>query len=160
MKICAIAAVSKNNVIGKDDELPWDLPKDLEHFRSTTMGYPIIMGRKTFDSFPNPLPNRQHIVLTRNNSLSSSNEKVTYVNSVDDALNKSQQYTEEIVFIIGGQSIYELFFDEIDSMILTHVYNEYKGDTFFPEFDKHNWDTKTVKETNKFKIIKYIRKNL
>ncbi len=157
MNICAIAAVSENNVIGKDGSLPWDLPGDLEHFRSTTTGHSMIMGRKTFDSFPKPLPNRKHIVLTRSNKLNNSNEQVVYVNSVEEALDEVK---DDKVFIIGGQSIYELFFDRLDTMILTHVHKKYDGDTYFPIFDENNWEKTIIDETNKFTIIKYNKKNL
>lgn len=157
MNICAIAAVSENNVIGKDGDLPWKLPGDLEHFRSTTMGHPIIMGRKTFDSFPNPLPNREHIVLTRNESLSSSDSKVTYVNSVDEAIKISKKYNKDKLFVIGGQSIYKLFFEQLDEMILTHVKDTYEGDTYFPEFDVDNWNSELVDEKEDFHIVYYYR---
>jgi len=139
MDICAIAAVSENGVIGKDGELPWHYPEDLEHFRKTTVNNPIIMGRKTFDSFPNPLPDRTHIVLTTNKALNSKNESVYYVNSPDEALDISKSITNDTAYIIGGQTIYELFFDELDSMILTEINKEYDGDTYFPEFDIDNW---------------------
>lgn len=157
MNICAIAAVSENNVIGKDGNLPWKLPGDLEHFRSTTMGHPIIMGRKTFDSFPNPLPNREHIVLTRNESLISSDSKVTYVNSVDEAIKISKKYNKDKLFVIGGQSIYKLFFEQLDEMILTHVKDTYEGDTYFPEFDVDNWNSELVDEKEDFHIVHYYR---
>jgi len=157
MNICAIAAISENNVIGKDGDLPWKLSEDLEHFRSTTMGHPIIMGRKTFDSFPNPLPNREHIVLTRNESLSSSDSKVTYVNSVDEAIKISKKYNKDKLFVIGGQSIYKLFFEQLDEMILTHVKDTYEGDTYFPEFDVDNWNSELVDEKEDFHIVHYYR---
>jgi len=158
MNICAIAAISENNVIGKDGDLPWKLPKDLEHFRSTTTGHPMIMGRKTFDSFPSPLPDREHIILTRNESLNSSNEQVNYVNSVDEAINLANEITNKNTsFIIGGQSIYELFFDYLDEMILTHVHGEYDGDTHFPEFDTENWNEELVMREGRFNIIRYYK---
>lgn len=158
MKICAIAAVSKNNVIGKDGNLPWDLPEDLKHFRSTTINSPLIMGRKTFDSFPSPLPDREHIILTRNESLNSSNEKVNYVNSVDEAINLANEITNDKVYVIGGQSIYELFFDYLDTMILTHIHQKYNGDTHFPEFEVKNWNKNIITRKEKFIIVYYDRK--
>lgn len=158
MNICAIAAISENNVIGKDGDLPWELPEDLEHFRSTTTGHPMIMGRRTFDSFPSPLPNREHIILTRDESLNSSNEQVKYVNSADEAVNLAEKITnKDKTFIIGGQSIYELFFDYFNEMILTHVHGEYDGDTYFPEFTIENWNEEFVSQGEKFDIIHYYK---
>ncbi len=159
MNICAITAISKNNVIGKDGDLPWVLPEDLEHFRDTTIGHPMIMGRKTFDSFPSPLPDREHIILTRDESLNSSHEQVEYVNSVDEAINLANEITnKDKTFIIGGQSIYELFFEYFDEMIITHVHGEYEGDTYFPEFNLDNWDKEITTKKEKFDIVFYYKK--
>lgn len=165
MDICAIAAVAENGIIGKDGELPWHYPKDLEHFKYSTMNKPIIMGRKTFDSFPNPLPDRTHIVLTRNKSLDDSNDSVYYVNTPDEAIDLAQSITDDTAYIIGGQTIYELFFDDLDSMLLTEINKEYEGDTYFPEFDSDNWVNINLNyvEGEKFyhkdyNIVKYIRR--
>lgn len=162
MNICAIAAVAKNGVIGKDGELPWHYPKDLEHFKDTTVNNPIIMGRKTFDSFPNPLPNRTHIILTTDDSLRDKSNNINYVNTPNEALNLAKSITDDTTYIIGGQTIYELFFEDLDCMILTEINKEYNGDTYFPEFDLDNWKSTDYDESQQFShddydIVKYIR---
>lgn len=155
MKICSIAAVSNNGVIGSDGSLPWHYPKDLEHFRDTTENNVIIMGRKTYDSFPEPLDNRYHIVLTRDTSLDSPFDDVEYVNSVDEAIALAESMEDEISYVIGGQSIYKLFFTHIDEMILTEIDKEYDGDTYYPEFDTEEWHTNILERYDEFDIVKY-----
>lgn len=158
MNICAIAAVAKNGVIGKDGELPWHYPNDLKHFRSTTINHPIIMGRKTFDSFPNPLPDRTHIVLTKNKELEHSNDSVYYVHTVDDALNIAESVEKDTVYIIGGRTIYDLFFDYLDELILTEINEEYNGDTYFPEFNAEQWNSISLDKYNdNYNIVLYYK---
>ncbi len=157
MKICSIAAVANNGVIGSDGSLPWHYPKDLEHFRDTTEDNVIIMGRKTYDSFPEPLDNRYHIVLTRDTSLDSSVDDVEYVNSVDEAIKLARVVGGDEVYVIGGEAIYELFFEYIEEMVLTEINKEYNGDRYYPEFDKENWESDLIEQYDEFEIIRYYR---
>jgi|AntDeeMetagen681_2_1112603.scaffolds.fasta_scaffold16082_3 dihydrofolate reductase len=157
MNICAIAAVAENGVIGKDGELPWHYPEDLEHFRDITMNNPIIMGRKTFDSFPEPLPNRTHIVLTKNESLEHDDDSIRYVNTPEEALKFAESITNNTSYIIGGRTIYELFFDDLDSMIISEIHADYDGDTYFPTFDSKNWNVEYMRESDDFDIAYYKR---
>ena len=134
MILSLIAAMDKNRLIGKDNNLPWHLPADLQHFKSVTMDKPILMGRKTYDSIGRPLPGRQNIVITRNDI---KIEGVTVVNSIDEAISAANNAEE--VMVIGGSSIYELVLPEVQRMYLSFVEGEFEGDAWFPEFDENEW---------------------
>ena len=134
MIISLVAAVSENRVIGKDNALPWNLPADLRHFKELTIGKPVIMGFKTFESIGKPLSNRTNIVLCK--------EKVeipgcTVVHSIEEALQAVGNAEE--VMIIGGGSVYAQFLPKADRMYLTRVHAEVEGDTYFPEFNQDEW---------------------
>ena len=134
--ITIIVAAAENNAIGKDNDLIWSLPNDLKRFKKLTSGHSIIMGRKTFDSFPGLLPNRKHIVISRNKNISFSDE-VTVVNNFEDAIRETGD--DENPFIIGGGQIYKLAMDIVDKIELTRVHEEFKADTFFPKIDENKW---------------------
>ena len=134
--ITIIVAAAENNAIGKDNDLTWSLPNDLKRFKKLTSGHSIIMGRKTFDSFPGLLPNRKHIVISRNKNISFS-DKVTVVNNFEDAIRETGD--DENPFIIGGGQIYKLAMDLGDKIELTRVHEEFKADTFFPKIDEDKW---------------------
>ena len=134
--ITIIVAAAENNAIGKDNDLIWSLPNDLKRFKKLTSGHSIIMGRKTFDSFPGLLPNRKHIVISRNKNISFS-DKVTVVNNFEDAIRETGD--DENPFIIGGGQIYKLAMDLGDKIELTRVHEEFKADTFFPKIDEDKW---------------------
>lgn len=139
MKVSLIVAVSDNNVIGKDNDLIWHLPKDMKFFKETTQGHFVIMGRKNFESIPHkyrPLPNRTNVVITRQASYQA--EGCIIVNSIEEALVKARESNDTEAFIIGGGQIYELALKNelVDRIYLTRVHKEYDGDTFFPELSK------------------------
>jgi len=134
MILSLIAAMDNNRLIGKDNDLPWHLPADLQHFKSVTMNKPILMGRKTYDSIGRPLPGRQNIVITRSDI---EIEGVTVVNSIDEAIVAAKDAEE--VMVIGGSSIYELVLPEVQRMYLSYVEGEFEGDAWFPEFDENEW---------------------
>ena len=134
--ITIIVAAAENNAIGKDNDLIWSLPNDLKRFKKLTSGHSIIMGRKTFDSFPGLLPNRKHIVISRNKNISFSDE-VTVVNNFEDAIRETGD--DENPFIIGGGQIYKLAMDLGDKIELTRVHEEFKADTFFPKINEDKW---------------------
>jgi dihydrofolate reductase len=135
MKVSIIAAIAKNNVIGKDNKLPWNLPADLKHFRELSLGKPVIMGQKTFESIGKPLPNRINIVLSLDNNFAPTGCFV--VRSIKGALEKAGDAKE--VIIMGGASIYEQFLPLADKMYLTLIDETFEGDAFFPEFDWADW---------------------
>ena len=134
--ITIIAAASQNNALGKDNNLLWHLPEDFKRFKQITTGHYIIMGRKTFESFPKPLPNRTHIIITRQSEYIA--QGCIVVNSLEDAV-KSAPKNEE-VFIIGGAQIYEQSLQFADKIDLTRVHAKLDADAFFPDFDTSEWD--------------------
>lgn len=133
MKLALIAAVAENGVIGKDNDLIWRISDDLKRFKRLTTGHHIIMGRKNFESFPKKLPNRTHVILTRDKNYSA--EGCLVVHSFEEALRVCS--AEEKVFVIGGAEIYRLALaaNAVDELNITHVHNSFDGDTFMPEID-------------------------
>jgi dihydrofolate reductase len=130
MEIIIIAAMARNRIIGKDGIMPWHIPEELRLFKKTTMGYPMIMGRKTFESFPAPLPGRRHIVLSRNKNYRPPGGE--YAASMAEALRLCGQ--AEKVFLIGGADIFEQGFEVATSIRLTLLEREVEGDVTFPNF--------------------------
>ena len=131
-----IVAASENNAIGKNNKLIWDLPDDLKRFKSLTSGHYIIMGRKTFDTFPKLLPNRTHIVVSNKKNLNVPDE-VIVVNNISDAIEISKNDSNP--YIIGGGQIYKLGINLVDKIELTRVHNTFEADTFFPELNLNKW---------------------
>jgi dihydrofolate reductase len=131
MGLSLIVARASNGVIGKDNQLPWHLPADLKHFKAITMGKPIVMGRKTFESIGRPLPGRQNIVVTRNPDFTASG--ITVVHSVEAAITAANE-TEEIM-IIGGTELYKLSLPLADRIYLTDIQQDFDGDAHFPSLD-------------------------
>jgi dihydrofolate reductase len=132
MILSLIAATGKNNELGKDNKLLWDLPADMRHFRETTSGHPVIMGRKTFESIGRPLPNRRNIVLSRSSEHYQA-PGCENSGSVEEILESFKNSNEE-VFVIGGAQIYKLFLPHAHRLYLTKVGGEFDADAFFPEF--------------------------
>jgi len=160
MIISLIAAMDKNRLIGIENSLPWYLPADFNHFKKVTMGKPIVMGRKTFESIGKPLPGRKNIVISRTGL---NAEGVTTVDSIEKAL--AEVTDENEVMVIGGASFYEQMIDRADRMYLTHVDAECEGDSWFPEIDMADWEIEgeesysaDEKNNYSFKIITYQRK--
>lgn len=133
--ITLIAAAAENNALGKDKDLVWHLPDDFKRFKKLTTGHHIIMGRKTFESFPKPLPNRTHVIITRQKDYNP--EGAVVVHSLVKALEIAQ--LDEQPFIIGGGEIYELSMNKADKIELTRVHGTFEADTFFPEIDPNKW---------------------
>ncbi len=137
MILTSIAAVAQNGTIGHDNELIWHLPDDLKHFKKLTKGHTIIMGRKTWESIgAKPLPQRRHVIITRNFDYEAEGAEV--VCTIDEALELAK--TDDKVFIVGGGEIYKLAMPYINRMELTIVHHDFAGDTSFPEFDENQWE--------------------
>ena len=134
-KIYLVAAVASNGVIGKDGHLPWKLPEDLKHFKRLTLGHPVIMGRRTWESLPQPLAGRQNIVVTRNGALAGRGAEVA--SSLADAL--ARVALPEPAFVIGGAQLYAAALARAATLYLTEIAREYDGDTTFPPFDRSAW---------------------
>lgn len=134
--ITMIAAAAENNALGKDNDLVWHLPDDFKRFKALTTGHYILMGRKTFESFPKLLPNRTHVVITRQKDYCPEGCIVT------DSLEKAIEIAgnDPQPFIIGGGEIYKQGMDKADLIELTRVHGEFDADTFFPEIDEDEWE--------------------
>lgn len=139
MHIALVAAMANNRVIGKDGDMPWHLPGELQYFKEITMNKPIIMGRKTFESIGRPLPGRTNIVLTRNPQ--GLPESVKVADSPDKALAIAEQsgHNTDEAMVIGGGQIYELFMPVASRMYLTHIDLDVEGDTWFPQWSESHW---------------------
>lgn len=162
--ITLIAAAAENNALGKNNDLLWHLPDDFKRFKTITTGHSIIMGRKTFESFPKPLPNRNHIIITRDKKYTTSFANCFIVYSLDEALAFTK--TEQTVFIIGGGEIYALGIEKANKIELTRVHHSFKADAFFPEINAKNWEitheeyhAKDEKHTYDFTYITYVRRS-
>ncbi len=141
MEISLIVALGSNRVIGIDGELPWHLPDDLRWFKAATLGKPVVMGRKTYDSIGKPLPKRPNIVVTRNPDFTAPG--VSVCGNIDDALNLAAEEAKALgvkeVMVIGGGDIFSLAMRRADRMYLTEVDITAEGDAFFPEYDPSDW---------------------
>jgi dihydrofolate reductase len=133
-----LVATDENNVIGKDNKLPWHLPNDLKYFKNLTWGMPILMGRKTFDSIGKPLPGRKSIVITRSNHW--NHEGVEVVHSIDDAIEKAKQSAVKEIFVIGGAEIFKTSFNQAFRIYRTLIHHKFEGDVYFPELNTNEWE--------------------
>lgn len=135
MQISLILAMAKNRVIGNKNQLPWHLPADLKYFKATTLGKPIIMGRKTYDSIGKPLPGRTNIILTQDPHFHA--EGCSVVHTVDAALKAAGDVAE--VMVIGGATLYKQFLPFAHRIYLTLIHQNFAGDTYFPELPTNDW---------------------
>ncbi|WP_224488814.1 dihydrofolate reductase [Robertkochia flava] len=134
--ITMIAAAAENNALGKDNDLVWHLPDDFKRFKALTTGHFILMGRKTFESFPKLLPNRTHVVITRQKNYHPEGCIIT--DSLEKAIEVSKSDPQP--FIIGGGEIYRQGMEKADLIELTRVHGEFEADTFFPDIDEAHWE--------------------
>ena len=140
MSFSIIAAIGKNRELGKNNQLIWHLPGDLKFFKKTTMGHPILMGRKTFESLPGLLPGRKHYVVSKKKGISPSGERIIHVSDLKQFINRHNVSPEEI-FVIGGAKIYEQLLPYADKLYLTEIEsNDTEADAYFPDFDKEKYD--------------------
>ena len=146
MKLSLIVALAENHVIGRDNKLPWYLPNDLKYFKQVTLGKPVIMGRKTYESIGKPLPGRTNIIITRQSDYQppGANDSVKVVASLEAARELADSIClidgQQEAMIIGGAEIYTLALALVDRMYLTEVHAEVEGDAYFPEFDRSRWN--------------------
>ncbi|MGS0674380.1 type 3 dihydrofolate reductase [Shewanella sp. 125m-1] len=159
MKIAMIAAMANNRVIGKDNQMPWHLPEDLRHFKAMTLGKPVVMGRKTYESIGRPLPGRHNIVISRQADLVI--EGVTTVTSFEQAKLAAGDCAELVV--IGGGQLYEMLLAQADILYLTEIALTVEGDTFFPEWYDGSWQevSRDVAKNDKqleYSFIKLVKK--
>ena len=159
MEIILIAAMAKNRVIGRDNKLPWRIPEELQLFKKTTMGHPMIMGRKTFESFAAPLPGRRHIVLSRNTGYRPEGGEPAM--SLDEALEMCQG--SEKVFVIGGAQIFDQSMGIITQLVITYLHRDVEGDVSFPEFSTDQFVEESRTEypdtSEPFTVVTYRRRD-
>ncbi len=136
MQLSIIVAMDRNRVIGKGDTLPWHISSDLKNFKKITMGKPIVMGRKTHESIGRPLPGRENIILTRDKNYQAKG--CTVLHSMEEIFEHCKDIEE--VMITGGSEVYKLSLEQASHLYLTEVHTEIEGDTFFPEFDRGEWE--------------------
>ncbi len=144
MRVSIIAAMARNQVIGRNNQLPWRLPADLQHFKQLTMGKPLIMGRKTYESIGRPLPGRTNIVVTRDEQFSA--QGVIIVHTLNSALREAEAHLDESdeAMVMGGADIYYQYLPRADRMYLTLVELEVAGDAHFPAYVPDEWDLAEV----------------
>ena len=145
-KLSLIVAMAQNRTIGRNNQLPWHLPEDLKYFKSVTMGKPIVMGRKTFESIGRPLPGRLNIVITRNSewqhpgvTTASSLQQATVIAAEQAATKQDSRAEMQEVMVIGGEEIYRVAIDLADRLYITRVQETIQGDAFFPEYNESAW---------------------
>ena len=157
MRIIVIAALADDGTIGHGGKIPWHISEDLKRFKRLTMGHPILMGRKTYESLGKPLPGRINIVLTRNPEFQAP-DGVHVFTGFDAAISFCRQQQAQAVFIIGGAEIYRQSMDRADTLLLTHVHRQIRGDTKFPEFDRSCWREVSRQEGEDHSFVEYARR--
>lgn len=165
MEIILVAAVAENNALGKDNAMIWHLPDDFKHFKNLTTGHFILMGRKTFESFPKPLPNRTHLIISRNTNYQVPENSFVF-QSIEEAIQFAENQNQEKLFVIGGGEIYKQTIDLATKLSITKVNGKFEADAFFPEINKNIWKSVEVvhhktdeKHKYAFDIITYQRNN-
>lgn len=160
MTISIIVAIAKNGVIGKaNGEMSWHVKEEFQHFKNTTLGFPIIMGRKTFETLGKPLKGRLNIVVSRNESYKISFDEVVIKTSIDKAVEYCKTFKPEKIFIIGGGEIYRQAISFVDEMIITFMKFEAEGEVKFPKISNDDWNIEKINDQELFEIFRYVRKN-
>ena len=158
MRIIIIVAVATNGVIGRaNGEMPWHVKEDFQHFKKTTMNFPIIMGRKSFESLGKPLKGRENIVVTRNANLNYNFDDVTIIHSLIEAIEHCKLLSKEKIFITGGGEIYKQSISIADEMIISHMKFEAEGEVKFPDIDMNEWYIESKDNRDQFEIVTYKR---
>jgi dihydrofolate reductase len=158
LKIIIIASVSNNGIIGYKNKLPWHIPEDLQHFKSTTMGHAILMGRFTFESIGKPLPGRINYIISKKLiNTDSKTQDFIVMNNFEDIVYDAFKKGCKKLFIIGGGQVYSNAINLADQMIITLINREYSGDVYFPKFNENEWEIKMKKVFEGYDIINYIR---
>lgn len=158
MKISIIVAVAKNGVIGRaNGQMSWHVKEEFQHFKNTTYGYPVIMGRKTFETLGKPLKGRQNIIVSRNKLYSVNFSEVIILNGLDKAIEFCRNNNEKQIFIIGGGEIYRQAISIADEMIISIMKFDAEGEVKFPEFNQDEWELISSEDHEKFEIFRYER---
>ena len=161
MRIIIISALAQNGVIGKSSgEMPWHVKEEFQHFKNTTLGFPIIMGRKTFETLGIPLKGRENIIVTGNRDYKIDFEATKICHSLSESIDYCESKNPEKAFIIGGGQIYKQAIEIADEMVLSFMKFEAEGDVKFPEINYASWKIVSTEDREKFEIKKFIRKDV
>jgi dihydrofolate reductase len=161
LRIIIIAAIASNGVIGKENgEMPWHVKEEFQHFKQTTLGFAVIMGRKTFETLGKPLKGRENIIVTGNKDFKAEFEETRIYHSLDESIDYCKSQKFEKVFVIGGGQIYKQAIPIADEMILSFMKFEAEGEVKFPEIKSEIWHIVSTEEREKFEIKKYVRKDV
>ena len=161
MKKIIIVAIAENNVIGKaNGEMPWHVKEEFKHFKDTTFGYPVIMGRKTFETLGKPLKGRLNIIVARNKNYSVSFNEVLIFDSLEKSIKHCEQNNYEKIFIIGGGEIYLQAISFVDEMIISRMKFKAEGEVEFPKINESDWEVEKIMEKELFEVFIYRRKNV
>jgi dihydrofolate reductase len=162
VRLSLVAAVAENGVIGADGEMPWHYPEDLQHFKETTMGHPVVMGRNTYESIERrldgPLPGRTNVVLSRRSSLDLP-ESAVHARDVDEALELAESALDDdlqTVYVVGGETVYEALVDDADELVITEIPASPDGDARFPAIDE-GWTEVERRRTGPLSFVTYRR---
>ena len=158
-RVYLVAAVAANGIIGRNGRLPWHIPEELRHFKRLTLGHPVIMGRRTWESLKGALPQRENIVVTRQAGYEAAGAAVA--NSLEAAL--AMCIGEPVAFVIGGTQLFEESMPIAAGMVLTEIQRDYEGDTWFPKWDRSQWresqrEAHTTEDGTRFDFVLYERK--
>ena len=157
MELISVAAVAENGVIGRDGELPWpSIPADKRQYRDRIADDPVILGRVTFESMLDDLPGTAQIVLSRSQT-EFDVDSAYHAEGVDDAVAIAESLGADRAYVIGGGGIYDLFQPAVDRMVLSRVAGEYDGDSFFPDWDRTEWDLIETTEYDRFTLEEWVR---
>lgn len=154
LRLTAVVAMTPERVIGRAGGLPWHLPEDLAFFKRTTVGRPIVMGRKTYESIGRPLPQRRNIVLTRDLNWSAPGLEVIHQ---PEELGKLPEIGGQ-VFIIGGSEIYAAFLPKLDDLLVSYIFESYEGDTRFPDFESEFPQSEVLESHPAFEVRRHFRR--
>jgi len=159
LKIIIISAVAQNGVIGRlNGEMPWHVKEEFQHFKETTIGFPILMGRKTFETLGKPLNGRENILITRDENYKCNFEEVIIVHSLNEGIEHCKITSPEKIFIIGGGEIYKQAINIADELIISYMKFNAEGEINFPEISENVWKINSRDDIEKFEIVKYSRK--
>ena len=160
MIISIIVAIAKNGVIGKaKGEMSWHVKEEFQHFKNTTFGFPIIKGRKTFETLGKPLKGRLNIVVSKNKLYKTDYDDVVIKSSINEAIEYCNSLKPEKIFIIGGGEIYRQAILFVDEMIITFMKFEAEGEVKFPSINNADWKIEKIRDHELFEIFRYVRKN-
>jgi len=160
VKIIIIAAIAKNGVIGRTNgEMPWHVKEEFQHFKQTTLGLAVIMGRKTFETLGKPLKGRENIIVTGNNAFKVNFEDTRILHSLEESISYCRSKAYEKIFIIGGGEIFKQALLIANEMILSFMKFDAEGEVFFPEISSEKWQIVSSEDREQFEIRKYIRKD-